>query len=110
MAFMQQQVELMRFHYTIDGPCGNVFFFASTGMESTLDAMAEWLEFDAPDFFADMFGEPEGYYWSVEFEPAPKWFARLSAPGYMDCTDWSGPYDTEAEAKVYLDAEYPEDE
>lgn len=26
------------------------------------------------------------------------WFARYSAPGYMDCTDWMGPYDTEEEA------------
>ena len=24
-----------------------------------------------------------------------KWFSRLSAPGYMDCTDWQGPYNTE---------------
>jgi hypothetical protein len=27
-------------------------------------------------------------------------FFRLSAPGYMDCTDWSGPYDTLDEAKA----------
>ena len=27
------------------------------------------------------------------------WFCRLSAPGYMDATDWSGPYDTEEEAR-----------
>jgi len=27
------------------------------------------------------------------------WFCRLSAPGYMDCTDWSGPYETENEAR-----------
>jgi hypothetical protein len=26
------------------------------------------------------------------------YFSRLSAPGYMDCTDWSGPYETEEEA------------
>lgn len=26
------------------------------------------------------------------------WFARLSAPGYMDATDWQGPYKTEREA------------
>lgn len=24
-----------------------------------------------------------------------KWFARMSAPGYTDCTDWEGPYNTE---------------
>jgi hypothetical protein len=22
------------------------------------------------------------------------WYARLSAPGYLDCTGWDGPYDT----------------
>jgi hypothetical protein len=26
------------------------------------------------------------------------WFARYSAPGYMDCTDNVGPYETRAEA------------
>ena len=31
-----------------------------------------------------------------------KWFGRLSAPGYLDCTDWSGPFDTEKEAMDYL--------
>ena len=27
------------------------------------------------------------------------WYYRLSAPGYMDCTDWSGPYASLTEAK-----------
>ena len=26
------------------------------------------------------------------------WYARLSAPGYLDCTDWIGPFDSEDEA------------
>lgn len=30
--------------------------------------------------------------------PKPEWYSRLSAPGYMDCTEWQGPYDTEEEA------------
>lgn len=30
------------------------------------------------------------------------WFCRLSAPGYMDCTDWSGPYESEEEAAQEL--------
>lgn len=34
------------------------------------------------------------------------WFARLSMPGYMDCTDWSGPFETEAEALEYLNELY----
>lgn len=28
-----------------------------------------------------------------------KYFSRLSAPGYMDATDWSGPFDSEEAAK-----------
>lgn len=26
------------------------------------------------------------------------WYGRLSAPGYLDCTDWDGPYDSAEEA------------
>jgi hypothetical protein len=33
---------------------------------------------------------------SSEYEAG--WYSRLSAPGYLDCTDWQGPYDTEEEA------------
>jgi hypothetical protein len=31
-----------------------------------------------------------------------KFWCRLSAPGYMDCTDWSGPFDTLAEARAHI--------
>lgn len=27
------------------------------------------------------------------------YWCRLSAPGYMDCTDWTGPFDTIKEAR-----------
>jgi hypothetical protein len=36
-------------------------------------------------------------------------FARLSAPGYLDSTDWSGPYDTEVEAQEHLEEMYGEE-
>ena len=42
----------------------------------------------------------------------PAWGARLSAPGYLDCTEWCV-FDTEAEAAQYLlDTYYdqPDDE
>jgi hypothetical protein len=38
-----------------------------------------------------------------------KWFARLSAPGYLDCTEWSGPYETLEEAKQYIEETYDVD-
>lgn len=31
-----------------------------------------------------------------------KWFAHLTAPGYIDQTEWTGPYDTLGEAKAAL--------
>jgi hypothetical protein len=40
---------------------------------------------------------------SVEFNYG--WGARMSAPGYMDCTDWSV-FATEGEAQDYLDEYY----
>ena len=30
------------------------------------------------------------------------WFVRLSAPGFLDCTEWSGPYDSQREANEAL--------
>jgi hypothetical protein len=35
--------------------------------------------------------------------------ARLSAPGYLDCTEWTV-FDTEDEAREYLEETYPDDE
>lgn len=32
-----------------------------------------------------------------------KWWVRLSAPGYMDCTDWDGPFDSKAEARKHVE-------
>jgi hypothetical protein len=37
------------------------------------------------------------------------YFARLSAPGYLDCTDWSGPFDTAEAAEAYIQSMYFED-
>jgi|TARA_Y100000310_G_scaffold297836_1_gene331198 hypothetical protein len=38
-----------------------------------------------------------------------KVFVRLSAPGYLDCTEWSGPYDSEAEAGDFIEETYDVD-
>jgi len=38
------------------------------------------------------------------------WYSRLSAPGYLDATDWRGPYDTQENALVELMDWYEVDE
>jgi hypothetical protein len=47
-------------------------------------------------------GKPESWEWIVGYG------ARLSAPGYMDCTDWAV-FDTIAKAEAYLDEMYGDD-
>lgn len=34
------------------------------------------------------------------------WWARFTAPGYLDCTSWVGPYETETEALEALAESY----
>jgi hypothetical protein len=36
------------------------------------------------------------------------WLARMSAPGYLDCTDWTA-HETEDEARAYLIEHYADD-
>ena len=38
------------------------------------------------------------------------WYSRLSAPGYMDCTEWTGPFKTGDEALAYCMEMYEVDE
>lgn len=49
-------------------------------------------EQDAKEYVADCCEEQDTDYLTAGY------YARLSASGYLDCTDWIGPFDTEAEA------------
>lgn len=40
---------------------------------------------------------------------AGSWWARLSAPGFLDATEWGGPFDTESEARAYIEDTYEVD-
>lgn len=45
---------------------------------------------------------PDGYLDDEDKAGRAGWYSRLSAPGYLDCTDWFGPYETEDEAWTAL--------
>jgi len=47
-------------------------------------------------------GKPESW------ENIKGYGARLSSPGYLDCTEWTV-FDTREEAETYLDEMYPDD-
>lgn len=102
MPFMQPQVEHGRW-YVIDGPAGtecvpaDLVGVAPTGTRATL--------FPVPAPLRDYCENREC--WSVELRDG--WGARLSAPGYLDCTPWSV-FDTRAEAEAHLRDTYDPDE
>jgi hypothetical protein len=60
--------------------------------EATIDKIRDYVE-----------GTPESW------ENIKGYGARLSAPGYLDCTEWTV-FDTREEAEKYLDENYPKDE
>jgi len=82
------------------------------------------MPFMIPDYVQESFavgdnkyGEPRVVPWEyrhdVEWDGKPEkefgWWAHLTAPGYMDQTEWSGPYDTLNEAKEYIEETYEVD-
>ena len=44
-----------------------------------------------------------------DYEAEKGWYARLSAPGYLDATDWTGPFETLEDAKDYIEETYDVD-
>ena len=89
MAFMERQVEFGEW-WEIDTD-GGVFYAPRWNMSK--DDVFN----DFPSGSITTIGTVSGY------------GARLSAPGYLDCTEWTV-FGTEAEAHQFLEDFYPEDE
>ena len=93
MAFMQRQITRKSKWYQVETNRGTEFLPDDlVGKSPVLTDFAQYCE-----------GTPES------FELIEGYGARLSAPGYMDCTEWSV-FPTEKEALEYLDEYYPEEE
>lgn len=95
MGFMQRQITRKCSWYQVETSQGTEFVDADlVGKQEPADSdgLVDYCE-----------GIP------VSWELIQGYGARLSAPGYMDCTEWSV-FDTQEEAEKYLDETYPEDE
>ena len=70
-----------------------------------VEASLEYLnnQFMTPDVQDLMAGDCEGF---IEEDGV---YARLSASGYLDCTDWFGPFETIDEAVAYLLSTFADD-
>jgi hypothetical protein len=78
----------------------------------------QWLSWQANQFmepFFEHFSRKEIKAINADIESedeklsGPGWYGRLSAPGYLDCTDWTGPHSTEDEAAEALFELYGDD-
>ena len=65
------------------------------------DDAREWLEAQCNEFmepYAEKLSAKEAKEFTDDPTAKAGWYSRLSAPGYMDCTEWQGPYSCENEA------------
>lgn len=102
-SFMQPEVTDKQTWITIDGTCGMM----SLPIDALAQNRAEFLLLDEEAQLETLRAYYEGD--PQSFEIVKGFGARLSAPGYLDCTDWCV-FDTEDEAKQYLTETYSEDE
>ena len=93
MGFMQRQITRKCSWYQVETSQGTEFIPSElVGTNPAIEDLTDYCE-----------GIP------VSFEAIEGYGVRLSAPGYMDCTEWTG-FPTEQEAIEYMDEYYPEDE
>lgn len=114
--FMQKQVEFGEW-YEVDGACGIEVVPADLVVHPPM-TLGQWYE---PEDENNDDTEIMGFlgtladYIETDVELVCQvrriegWGARLSAPGYMDCTEWTV-FVTEKEARQHLDDVFGEDE
>lgn len=107
MPFMEKQVTAKLTWLELDGTNGITwvpFNVLSKHEQVVANMDSDSEEQDLQDHFGDYY---EGEVWSATVTEG--YGARLSAPGYLDCTDWTV-FETQAEAEQYLADEYPDEE
>jgi len=93
MSFMQRQITHKLDWYSVETTQGTCFVpVEDAGINLDLGDLSDYCEGDVETF-----------------EVIQGYGARLSTPGYMDCTEWTV-FDTSQEAEDYLDEYYPEED
>jgi hypothetical protein len=91
MSFMEKQIVQEHFYRITTDCCDEILVpesvCSSEQVPDNPESFAEYCEYGVP----------------VEVESIFGYFCRLSAPGYMDCTQWNGEFETEKEAADYLE-------
>ena len=109
--FMQKQVTGSEKWIELDGPCGITALPADV-LSAEEFAIAESVSGDGNAESEDLTAHFGEYYEGSRIDSVTVregYGARLSAPGYLDCTEWTV-FDTPEEAREYLEETYPDDE
>ena len=103
MPFMERQITQKQNWLRVETTHGTEFVPAQElNIETTdTDNAVDHPLFDTVQLYCE--GEPQSW------ENIQGYGARLSAPGYLDRTEWTV-FDTVKECEEYLDENYPEDE
>ena len=119
MSFMKRQVRFARWFILTDshGETTNIEAecnLSRNRQESVLNAIFDENNGQAIDRFEfpELCASFANYTYSGKVESVDTklaWGARLSAPGYLDCTDWVL-FETKEEAESHLAETYPEDD
>ena len=110
MAFMQRQITSKQTWVKVETTNGTEFVnVADTSLfvrdsNTKTHPMNDW---EREDAIAKIWEFTEGL--PQEWETIKGYGARLSAPGYLDCTEWAV-FDTVEEAEAYLSDMYGEEE
>jgi hypothetical protein len=124
MAFMEHQITDKQYWYEVDGPQGTEYIPAdvvgcmttvgNTVRVSTVEELrmidgelpdSDNCRYPVPSALADYCENKEA--WRIDLIQG--YGARISAPGYMDRTEWSV-FDTPEKAQEYLDKYYPDED
>lgn len=96
-------------HHHPDAECPWWEVETNCGTELVPAGLVSRLAMESPDDCTPFRDYIEGDPIGVEPEPVTGYFARLSAPGYLDATEWAGPFETLAEAREYIADTYDVD-
>jgi hypothetical protein len=108
MGFMQEHIEFGTW-YAVEGDNGTDYIPADVVDGARAD---RWISSESPwaiEKLARIFGDYTQNREIRSVERVQGYGARLSAPGYMDCTEWAV-FETEGEAAQYLADAFGDDD
>ncbi|MDE2021149.1 MAG: hypothetical protein KGJ13_12505 [Patescibacteria group bacterium] len=104
---MEEQITDSQMWLEIDGTHGITWVPFDVLSKEEIEECESTDDFDQENL-QSMFGDYyEGKVWSVTTRQG--FGARLSAPGYLDCTEWTV-FDSYCEAETFLEEMYGDDE